>query len=66
MRASDRMRNRLMEVAHRRSWTQSDRSVDIHVHNLRKKMAAFAGGSDIIVAMRNVGYMVAAEISPRM
>ena len=59
-------RNRLMEVAHRRSWTQSDRSVDIHVHNLRKKMAAFAGGSNIIVAMRNVGYMVAAEILPQM
>ena len=55
-------RERLMEVAHRRAWTPADRSVDIHVHNLRRKMSMAAKGSDMIVAVRNVGYVLAAEV----
>lgn len=55
-------RERLMEVAHRRSWTPADRSVDIHVHNLRRKLSAAAPGSDMIIAVRNVGYVLAAEM----
>lgn len=56
-------RERLMEVAHQRSWTAADRSIDIHVHNLRKKLSGSASGSDIIVAVRNIGYVLAAEVT---
>lgn len=56
-------RERLMAVAHQRSWTVTDRSIDIHVYNLRKKLSAAASGSDIIVAVRNVGYVLAAEVT---
>ena len=55
-------RERLMEVAHRRSWTPADRSVDIHVHNLRRKMSASSSGGDTIIAVRNIGYVLAAEV----
>ena len=55
-------RARLMEVAHRRSWTPANRSVDIHVHNLPRKMSVAANGSDIIIAVFNVGYVLAAEV----
>jgi two-component system, OmpR family, response regulator len=56
-------RERLMDVAHHRAWTAADRSIDIHVHNLRKKLSSPASGSDIIVAVRNIGYVLAAEVS---
>lgn len=56
-------RDRLMEVAHRRSWSPEDRSIDVHVHNLRKKLTDPASPSDIIVAVRNVGYVLAAEVA---
>ncbi len=56
-------RERLMDVAHQRSWTAADRSIDIHVHNLRKKLSEPSAGSDIIVAVRNIGYVLAAEVS---
>ena len=55
-------RARLMEAAHRHSWTPANRSVDIHVHNLPRKMSVAAKGSDIIVAVRNVAYVLAAEM----
>lgn len=56
-------RERLMEVAHQRSWTAADRSIDIHVHNLRKKLQSAASGSDMILAARNIGYVLAAEVT---
>lgn len=55
-------RERLMEVAHRRNWTPADRSVDIHVCNMRRKLSAAAPGPDMIIAMRNIGYLLAAEV----
>ena len=54
-------RARLMEVAHRRNWSPDDRSIDIHVHKLRKKLADYPSPSELIVAVRNVGYICAAE-----
>jgi two-component system, OmpR family, response regulator len=56
-------RSRLLEVAHRRAWTPDDRSVDIHIHNLRRKLADGDSGPDMIVASRNVGYLLAAEVT---
>lgn len=55
-------RSRLLAVAHRRTWSPDDRSVDIHVHNLRRKLAEVDPGPEIIVASRNVGYLLAAEV----
>ncbi len=54
-------RDRLMQVAHHRTWSPVDRSIDIHVHNLRKKMTDTSSQSDVIVTVRNIGYMLAAE-----
>jgi len=54
-------RDRLMQVAHRRTWSPTDRSVDVHVHNLRKKLTDASSQSDVIITVRNLGYMLAAE-----
>jgi len=54
-------RDRLMQVAHRRSWSPVDRSVDVHVHNLRKKLTDESSHPNIIVTVRDIGYMLAAE-----
>jgi len=54
-------RDRLMHVAHRRTWSPVDRSVDVHVHNLRKKLNDASSRTDMIIAVRNIGYMLAAE-----
>jgi len=54
-------RDRLMQVAHHRTWSPVDRSVDVHVHKLRKKLTDASSHSDMIVTVRNMGYMLAAE-----
>jgi len=54
-------RDRLMQVAHRRTWSPVDRSVDVHVHNLRKKLTDASSHPGMIVTVRNIGYMLAAE-----
>ncbi len=54
-------RDRLMHVAHRRAWSPVDRSVDVHVHNLRKKLDDASSRNDLIVTVRNIGYMLAVE-----
>ena len=55
-------RNEISMLALNREWDPNDRSVDIHIHNLRRKLAN--GSSDeTIVAVRNVGYLLAANVS---
>lgn len=54
-------RDRLMQVAHQRTWSPVDRSVDVHVHKLRKKLTDASSHPDMIVTVRNMGYMLAAE-----
>ncbi len=54
-------RDRLMQVAHRRPWSPVDRSVDVHVHNLRKKLTEASSHPNLIVTVRDIGYMLAAE-----
>lgn len=55
-------RNEISLLALNREWEPTDRSVDIHIHNLRRKLAN--GSSDeTIVAVRNVGYLLAANVS---
>ncbi|MFN3424415.1 MULTISPECIES: response regulator transcription factor [Novosphingobium] len=54
-------RERLIELSRTRLGDSSDRSVDVLVSRLRRKLAA-AGGSAPIVTVRGVGYMFKAEV----
>ena len=55
-------RDQLSTTVLRRSWAPSDRSVDIHIYNLRRKLAADRGEDDTIVTVRNYGYALAGEV----
>ena len=55
-------RDALSRAALQRPWAASDRSIDIHIHNLRKKFDAEQAG-DLFVSVRNIGYVLAAEVS---
>jgi DNA-binding response OmpR family regulator len=53
-------RETLMEQVAGRGWDPNDRSMDVHVSNLRKKLEGRAGSPDIIRTVRGVGYMLVA------
>jgi len=55
-------RERLIEMSRTRLGDSSDRSIDVLVSRLRRKLSA-AGGSPPIVTVRGVGYMFSAEVS---
>ena len=57
-------RDELSRSALNREWVPSDRSIDIHIHNLRRKLSERDCSGDVIVAVRNVGYALAAEVKP--
>ena len=54
-------REQLAEAALGRSLNFLDRSVDVHVSHVRKKLAACHGGNDLIRPIRGIGYFLAAE-----
>ena len=54
-------RERLIELSRTRLGDSSDRSVDVLVSRLRRKLSA-AGGNAPIVTVRGVGYMFKAEV----
>lgn len=54
-------RERLIELSRTRLGDSSDRSVDVLVSRLRRKLAS-AGGNAPIVTVRGVGYMLRAEV----
>ncbi len=51
----------LCEQALGRKLTRYDRSVDVHVSNLRKKLVDAGAGNDIIVNQRGTGYLLKPE-----
>jgi two-component system, OmpR family, response regulator CpxR len=53
-------REQIAEVALGRPLNAFDRSVDVHVSRLRKKLAGFPGTEDLIRPIRGVGYFFAA------
>jgi DNA-binding response OmpR family regulator len=55
-------RERLIEMSRTRLGDSSDRSIDVLVSRLRRKLSA-AGGAPPIVTVRGVGYMFSAEVS---
>jgi two-component system, OmpR family, response regulator CpxR len=57
-------REQIAEVALGRPLNAFDRSVDVHVSRLRKKLAGFAGTEDLIRPIRGVGYFLAAASTP--
>jgi two-component system, OmpR family, response regulator len=56
-------RERLIELSRTRLSDSSDRSIDVLVSRLRRKLAA-AGGDPPIVTIRGVGYMFNADVVP--
>lgn len=44
-----------------RKWTAYDRSIDMHVSNLRKKIGLTNGGSERIKSIRSVGYVLVSD-----
>lgn len=54
-------REQLAEVALGRPLNAFDRSVDVHVSRLRKKLGACPGTDELIRPIRGVGYFLAAE-----
>ena len=55
-------RERLIELSRTRLGDSSDRSVDVLVSRLRRKLTA-AGGDPPIVTVRGIGYMFNAPVS---
>ncbi|HVP56267.1 MAG TPA: response regulator transcription factor [Candidatus Eisenbacteria bacterium] len=53
-------REQIAEVALGRPLNAFDRSVDVHVSRLRKKLGTFPGTDDLIRPIRGVGYFLAA------
>ncbi len=56
-------RERLIELTRTRLSDSSDRSIDVLVSRLRRKLTA-AGGDPPIVTIRGVGYMFSANVTP--
>ena len=56
-------RDRLMDVARSRNWRPLDRSIDMLVSRLRRKMAAIVSDVELITTTRNVGYTFIAEVT---
>ncbi len=48
----------LTERALNRKLTPYDRSIDVHVSNIRKKLAAAGASKDLIINVRGAGYML--------
>jgi two-component system response regulator CpxR len=40
-----------------RDWSQFDRSIDVHVSNLRRKLGSLPDGTERIRGIRNIGYI---------
>jgi len=54
-------RDDLVKKALGRNLYEYDRSIDVHVSSLRKKLGQYAGESDRIKTVRNIGYLYSSE-----
>ena len=54
-------RDRLMELARGEEWASFERSVDVHISHLRRKLGDDPRSPERIKTIRGVGYMVPAE-----
>jgi DNA-binding response OmpR family regulator len=46
-----------------RDWSPFDRSIDVHVSNLRRKLGALPDGTERIRGIRNIGYIYARAVA---
>src|SRR5580704_2911603 len=58
-------REQIAEVALGRPLNAFDRSVDVHVSRLRKKLGSCPGTDELIRPIRGIGYFLAAEASEK-
>lgn len=56
-------RDRLLDGVAQRSWSPSDRSVDVLVARLRRKLGDDPAAPHFLITVRNVGYVFAADVS---
>lgn len=54
-------RDELMDLAHRRGWEVFDRSIDLRIMRLRRKIEADPEKPEVIKTIRGVGYMYVAS-----
>lgn len=50
-------RDQIMEQAHRRGWEVFDRSIDLRIMRLRRKIEAHPDRPEVLKTVRNVGYV---------
>lgn len=55
-------RDKLLDLAASRGWEPFDRSVDLHVSNLRRKLGEDARRPDLIKTVRAAGYLLAVAV----
>jgi DNA-binding response OmpR family regulator len=46
-----------------RDWSPFDRSIDVHVSNLRRKLGSLPDGTERIRGIRNIGYIYAHAVA---
>ena len=54
-------RDQIMEQAHNRGWDVFDRSIDLRIMRLRRKIERNPDKPEVIKTVRNVGYVFAAR-----
>lgn len=57
-------RQTIYEAVHNREWSPLDRSVDVHVANLRKKLEADPRNPRLIKSVHGIGYLLVAASDP--
>lgn len=55
-------RGRILQQLSRKDWSVTDRSVDVHVGNLRKKIEEDSTTPKLILTIRNIGYKFAGHV----
>jgi DNA-binding response OmpR family regulator len=56
-------RDQLLETVHGRDWSPIDRSIDVHVANLRRKIEDNPRQPTVIITIRNIGYALGATVT---
>jgi two-component system phosphate regulon response regulator OmpR len=54
-------RDQLLELAHNRSWQPFDRSIDIRIARLRRKIEVDPGRPEVIKTVRGIGYVYCSQ-----
>ncbi|CAK0779363.1 hypothetical protein CCP2SC5_80041 [Azospirillaceae bacterium] len=55
-------RDHLLNVLHNRDWDTSDRSIDVLVNRLRRKLGDSDKPPSLIRTVRGIGYLFAADV----